>query len=665
MDCADGTRLDNAAAIRISSVPAEEALRESEAKYRALVETTGTGYVFLDELGHVTDANQEYVRLTGHQALEEILGRQVTEWTAPYDRARNAAEVALCFARGSVRNLEIDYIDFEGRITPIEINATVYSTPAGPRIVTLCKGIAERRKAERALRESEARLRAIFERASVGMFDSAPGGNFRHANPAFVRFIGYTEEELRAFSFRRITHPDDLPSCVAGIQECLDGLRTHVEMEKRYVRRDGRTVWGHVSVALVRDESSAPMTFIGVVQDITERKHAEDERRRLEAEVQHAQKLEGLGRLAGGIAHDMNNVLAAIEGMASMLELKYGHDAALRTNLGTIMNASMRGRDLVKSLTEFGRKGIEEPRPLDLNHIVRREIELLRHTTFKKIDLTTTLEEPLPRIQGDSSSLGNILMNLSVNAFDAMPDGGTLRFETRSLPNGLVELRVTDTGSGMTPEVLARAAEPFFTTKPLGKGTGLGLSSVYGAMKAHGGTMELRSEERGGTVVSLRFPALGGPETTVDGGSVGGPRSSPGSLRILLVDDDELIRASFPPLVEILGHEVASTAADGDEALRLIDGGLEVDVVVLDQNMPGLSGVEVLDRLRARRPRLPVVLSTGYLDETVAARVKNRPHVWLLMKPYSIDEVGRALDDAMKESGSRASASARGALVSR
>lgn len=737
-----------------------EPLSASERKYRNLVEATGTGYVILDLEGRVLDANAEYVRLTGRANLQELLGRRVTEWTAAYDLQRNAEEIRKCLERGSVKNLEIDYVDPSGAFVPIEVNATVLDAPTGRQILTLCKDISGRRKLEQSLREmetiftlllehspvyiffkdtelrpiylsrnfegmlgrpldqilgktmdelfppelakamieddrriiqenalvkvdeelggryfttvkfpvlqpgkppllagftlditerkqaekelqeSEARFRAIFEQMNLGMVLAGIDGRFIQANPAFQRFLGYTEPELQGMTFREVTHPACLEKDLINIQACLRGELPHYSAEKRYLQKGGQEVWGKVHVKLVRDERGEPRNLIALVEDLSEWKHSEEERRRLEAEIQHAQKLESLGSLAGGVAHDMNNVLQAIQGMASVLKVKFAQDPAIASGLELILNASSRGRDLVRDLTDFARKGLQESQLLDLNELVRTEVGLLQHTTLQRVDLLMELEEPLPRIFGDPSAVSNALMNLCVNALDAMPEKGRLLFRTRRVEGGKVELAVEDSGQGMTPDVLARAAEPFFTTKPVGKGTGLGLSGVYGTMKAHGGTMDLRSEVGQGTKVLLQFPIAEEPLPPPMPVAINAPPPrSEMPMKILLIDDDDLIRDSFPDLMEILGHQVVATAANGSEGLRRIEEGLEVDVVVLDHNMPGLSGIETLTRLQALRPGLPIVFCTGHLDEAVRDQLKGRAKVWILMKPYSIKDV--------------------------
>ncbi|HJV89289.1 MAG TPA: ATP-binding protein [Holophagaceae bacterium] len=369
---------------------------------------------------------------------------------------------------------------------------------------------------------------------------------------------------------------------------------------------------------------------------MTELHRADELRQRLQTELHQTQKLESLGSLAGGVAHDMNNVLGAIQAVTQTLKALHEADPQLTSALDTIERASTRGRDLVQSLTNFARKDLRGAERLDLNALVREESELLKRTTLKRVTLDLDLQEPLPAVMGERSTLGSALMNLCVNAVDAMPGGGTLTLRTRSLPQGQVELSVRDTGLGMPREVLARAMEPFFTTKPVGKGTGLGLALVYATASAHGGSLILQSEPGQGTLAQLRLPATHeDPKAKVAPDSAGGPGDA---LNVLLVDDEELIRTSVPGLLEVLGHRVI-TAGGGAEALDLLAGGLQPDLVILDQNMPGMTGMETLKRLRVQHPKLPVLLATGFLETEAAELLRQDGHAACLAKPFGLSDL--------------------------
>jgi CheY-like chemotaxis protein len=311
--------------------------------------------------------------------------------------------------------------------------------------------------------------------------------------------------------------------------------------------------------------------------------------------------------------------------------------------LAVIEKASIRGRDLVRGLTNFARKDLREAEVLDLNALVQEEMELLSRTTLQKVNLVMELESPLRPVLGERGTLGSALMNLCVNAIDAMPDGGTLTLRTRNLADGQVELAVADSGQGMAPEIQARAMEPFFTTKPVGKGTGLGLSMAYTTAKTHGGSLGICSENGKGTVVTLRLPALAG-----DPGPGTRPSAAPGNpgpRRILLVDDDELILASVPPMIEAQGHTVI-TACGGEEGIILLAAGAPIDLVVLDLNMPGMNGAETLRRLRLLQPALPVILATGFLDPATGELLRRDRWTLCISKPYTLDQLLEKFQEA-------------------
>jgi CheY-like chemotaxis protein len=322
------------------------------------------------------------------------------------------------------------------------------------------------------------------------------------------------------------------------------------------------------------------------------------------------------------------------------LQARHEGDETIVKPLRTIEKAATRGRDLVKGLTDFARKGLEQPKVLDLNALIQAELDLLVRTSRQRFIFDVDLEEGLPAIVGEPSILGSAFMNLCVNAFDAMPKGGTLNIRTRS-EGGQVELLVADTGEGIPPELLSRVTDPFFTTKPAGRGTGLGLAMVYGAMKAHGGFLDIKSLVGKGTQITLRFPSV--TETAAGEASPSTGRIPSGErLHILLVDDDELIRSTLPQMLEQLGHRV-ETASSGLEAIRRLDAGLAADLVILDHNMPGMSGAETLPRIIQLRPEARIILATGFLDTELKLLLVGFPSVQTLQKPFSMEELRQAV----------------------
>ncbi|WLT30320.1 PAS domain S-box protein [Geothrix sp. PMB-07] len=507
-------------------------------------------------------------------------------------------------------------------------------------MVGIIQDITERKAAEQSLRK----ISVALEQSPLSIIITNPEGIIEYVNPAFTTVTGYSAEEAIGRNPRILKSGRTPQTAYRTMWATLTRGETWVG-EFENLRKGGEPLYERATIAPVRDESGALVSYIAIKEDITREKHQEAERRSLEFQLHQSQKLESLGSLAGGVAHDMNNVLGAILGLASALREKAEPFAPEVKSLDTIMTACMRGRGVVKSLLYFAKKDLQEERPIDLNDLVREMSQLLSHTTLKRVLLKLDLQEGLGLLRGDPGALSHALMNLCVNAMDAMPGGGTLCIRTAPSEDGGLRLSVRDTGEGMPPEVLAKAMEPFFTTKPLGKGTGLGLSMVYGTMKAHDGAFRLESQPGQGTEAILTFPAarVEAMAPVIEAPSAGAP-DEPERLRILLVDDDELIRESVAPLLEVLGHTVA-TAPGAEYAIRWLESGQKADLVVLDMNMPGMSGAEALPRILALRPELRVLMATGYSDQEVAPLLEAHSGVSSLRKPFSLKEIQRAIAD--------------------
>ncbi len=369
-------------------------------------------------------------------------------------------------------------------------------------------------------------------------------------------------------------------------------------------------------------------------------RRAEEERRALETRLAQVERLESLGSLAGGVAHDMNNVLGAILNTVATLR-PAPEGSHLEQALTTMTQACLRGRSVVQHLLYFAQKGIQHEVSVNLNDLVKEVVDLLKHTTLQKITFSLDLGN-LPCVQVDPAAITHALMNLCVNAVDAMPEGGTITITTRQL-NG-IDLSIQDTGLGMSSEVLARAMDPFFTTKEPGKGTGLGLPQVFGTMRAHEGQLTLESFPGQGTTATMHFPTARILEQA--GQCFEAPLEEAEiladlSLKVLLVDDDPLIRDSLIELLELLGHR-PTAAAGGQEALNLLGAGYEPEVIILDMNMPGMNGAQTLAKIQEIQPSQPVLVTTGYTESDLGDLVKHGK-VMSLSKPFTAKELRTAL----------------------
>ena len=389
--------------------------------------------------------------------------------------------------------------------------------------------------------------------------------------------------------------------------------------------------------------SNAAYQNIQQARFIEERERAQEAQTKLQAQLQQAQKMESLGTLAGGVAHDMNNVLGAILGLASANIEAQPAGSPTQRAFETIIKAADRGGKMVKGLLSFARQSPAESRELDINALLHEDVCLLERTTLANILLKTDFEADLRPIRGDASALTHAFMNLCVNAVDAMPEHGTLTLRTRNVDNDWIEVVVEDTGTGMPQEILEKAMDPFFTTKDVGKGTGLGLSTTYSTVKAHQGQMEIQSEPSKGTRVRMRFPAFESVLQADEPAAEHLAEGSPKALSVLVVDDDELIQTSMLAILEALGHS-AAIASSGEEALARLEAGSQPDVVILDLNMPGLGGAGTLPRLRALNPTVPVLLATGRVDQFASDLAEAHSFVTLLSKPFSMGELQQHLE---------------------
>ena len=615
---------------------AERSLKASEARYRSLFESMSEAFAHCRMIGaegqpdwEYLAVNPAYARVTG---LTDVVGRRMREIlpSLPTDNPGLIKRLSSVVADGIPAK-------FETFLPALNLWLSVSAyRPAPGEFVVMLDDITTRKRAEQALQDSEARFQAIFRGSPVGILLSRPeDGAILDANPAFLGLLGLRMEDILGRSTVNLglwANPAERETALRRIRE--RGRIKAMDADLRAASGElVSVIWSTELAVLDREQ-----VLVNMIQDRTEQRMAEAERRTLEAEVAHAQKLESLGALAGGVSHDMNNVLAAVMALGSMLKEQRQDDPLVSRSMDTLLHAAGRGRDLVKGLTDFARKDIPEPKPMDLAEVVRKEAALLSRTTLQKVQVDLVLAENLPQVMGDSNSISNVLMNLCVNALDAMPAGGTLTLTARVGAGCEVEVSVKDSGEGMTPEVIRRAMEPFFTTKPAGKGTGLGLALVYGVMKSHGGSVEIASERGTGTEVILRFPPMVGKERQSAKEGLPDEPVQAARLRVLLVDDDDLIRSTVPAMLEALGHE-AEALQGGLQAIQHLQSGYDPDLVILDLSMPEMDGETALERLRLLRPDLPVLLATGYQDERCARILTRFPDVDTIMKPFTLMEL--------------------------
>jgi signal transduction histidine kinase/ActR/RegA family two-component response regulator len=440
----------------------------------------------------------------------------------------------------------------------------------------------------------------------------------------------------------------------------LSGEIQAYAMEKRYIRKDGAAAWIALSVSLVHDEKGGPKYFISVIEDIEPQRRARADESELRSQLEQVLKMETVGRLAGGIAHDFNNLLTAILGYAEAMDAKLPDDADLRSSLREIRKAGERAAVLTRQLLAFSRKQVLQPRILDLNAVVTEMQKLLRRLIGEDVALATRLDPALGNVKADPGQIEQVLMNLAVNARDAMPEGGTLTLETANAvldgafaashpgarPGTYTVLSVTDTGTGMSEDVRSHAFEPFFTTKDAGKGTGLGLATAYGIVKQSDGYITVESEPGRGTTFRIYFPRAEGAAAASASGRhpVVAPR---GAETILLVEDESSVRRLARKILESQGYNVLD-AGSGEKALEIAhahDG--EIHLVATDVIMPGMNGRVLWDHVRPLRPEARVLFMSGYTDDAIARHGVLESDTAFLQKPFTSQELAAKVREVL------------------
>lgn len=622
---------------------AEEDLRRSADEIADLYNHAPCGYHSLGPDGTFLRVNDTELSWLGYRRDELVGKKRFQDLCTPECLKIFEKNFPEFKQRGWVKDLEFQLIRKDGSHLQVLLSATAIKDSGGNYLMSRSTlyDITDRVRAEEALSASRISLAEAQRIAHLGNWVLDLTRNELSWSDEIYRIFEVDPAMFGATyeAFLEMVHPEDRQLVEDAYSAHLEN-RVPYDIVHRILLPSGHLKYVNERCETAFSPEGNPLRSIGTVHDITERMRMEEERRRLELEFQRAQKLESLGTLAGGIAHDINNLLSAILGLASTYKVHPPPGSPLAGALETIETAGLRGRDLVRRLLEFARKRLEAPRILDLNHLVREQVELLRHTTLQKAEWVLELQDPCNPVKGDAASVSTAIINLCVNALDAMTRGGRITLRTRNRENGALALEVEDTGSGMPPEVLAKAMEPFYTTKAPGKGTGLGLSIVYSTMKAHGGGMEIQSRPGEGTCVRLLFPAA--PAAAEAEAEIPQPPAGPqSSMRILLVDDDELILLSVAPMLQLLGHQV-DTASSGQEALAILGKGLDPDLVILDQNMPGMSGTETLHRILATRPRQVVLMASG-AGEPEAVDLPPHAQLTFIPKPFTFTELQAAI----------------------
>ena len=758
-----------------------QAREEDSSRYSAIVNFTDAGLLVFNSSLKVVWASETFHQKFS-QSLDtgQVLGSPCNKVLCRREKICDRCPSLAPFTSGMLAHHEF-LADIGGHSRHIYASGMPITSPSGDidETIVMLQDVSDLkvlRLSQQALKSSEERFRSIFEKAAVGMATFSVDGRFLQVNPALCRFLGYKDAELTRRNVFDVTHPDDLAEYRHLLGEVAAGRRRVVEMEKRFIRKDGATAWGHTTEAWLFDANLNPTYSVALVQDVSERRQAEEARQRLataveqvaesimitdpdgvikyvnpaferitgfsraevlgrtprilksgqhdmpfyrdlwsrvrrgevwsgrfvnqrkdgtpyqeeatispvrdlngrivnfvsaardvtqevalQAQLAQSQKMEAIGTLAGGVAHDFNNILTGILGHAQLLKLEGGQNERVLAAADTIEKASHRAAELTRKLLGFARRGKHQNVPVDLQGTIQEVIGLLGPTLDKNIAIQCRFCEEKSTSLGDPGQLQQVILNLAVNARDAMPHGGSLTFSTSMTELGEEEARklgapatgpylvvsVSDTGTGIPEDVRARIFEPFFTTKERGKGTGMGLAMVYGIVKNHGGMIRVDSELGKGTTFGIYLPvaeaaaAADAPAPT--------ERAVTGAGRVLVVDDEEVVRDVATGYLRHLGYQVV-TASDGQAAVEYYAvHHAEIDLVLIDMVMPRLGGRDCFRAMREIDPAVRAVLTTGYGFNVAAQEILDEGVLGFVQKPYELAQLSEVVASALNK----------------
>ena len=571
-------------------------------------------------------------------------------------------EVIKVMQQKNIRRVVV--IDKDGKIVGLATQFDIIKGLEAKYIETLKQLIKEKDvKIENTLRDLAEKTTYIENilRSSIYMGIVATDLNFRisYYNPRAEQILGHTAEEVIGRDIRKIHFQKNIGSFrFDRVFETIPKNRSHTFTFEQDIKDSKRFI--HARASGIWDEEQKLVGFVLMLRDITEHKRAEEEKKNLEARLRQVQKMEAIGTLAGGVAHDFNNMLTGIQGNVSLMLLDLDPEHPHYKRLKSIEKQVQGGARLTSDLLGYARKGKYEVKPIDLNEIVKQTSDAFGRTK-REITIRRELAQDLSAIKADQGQIEQVLLNLYINAADAMPDGGQLILKTMNTthkhiksplyepsPGNYVLLRVTDTGSGIDKETMERIFEPFFTTKNMGKGTGLGLASVYGIIKAHGGYIDVESKKDHGTTFSIYLPESGKEvqelvvKTPVE-------KTIKGTETVLLVDDEEAILEVGKDLLEAVGYRVL-LARDGKEAIEVYRKNQdEIDIVVLDMVMPTMGGGKAYDKMKEINPKVKVLLSSGYSIDGEAAEILKRGCKSFIQKPFMINVLAKEIRDILNK----------------
>jgi PAS domain S-box-containing protein len=643
----------------VAEHPAEKELRLSEERFRTVFEAAPLGIAIADAKGYILEANDVFFRLLGYDP-KEIKKLTFMDITHPDDR-EETRKLSRKARDGRINSYQTEkrYLKKNGDTLWGIVRATAIKDNDGHMEywLGLIEDITEHKAAKEALKQSGRRYRNILESIEEGYFEVDLNGNFTFFNDQVSEIIGYPRRELIGMNNRQYTTPATAQKMFRLFNRVFKTGEPAKIANYEIIRKDGTKKILEVSASLMRNSDNEPSGFRGILRDVTDRIQAEKDKKRLESQVQHAQKMEAVGTLAGGIAHDFNNLLMGFQGNISLMLMDLDEEHPHSEFLHNMERYVKRGSDLTRQILGFARGGKYQVKTINLNDLIHKSANMFSRTK-KEITIHKKFQEDLWSVEVDQGQIEQVLLNLFVNAWQAMPGGGNLFLETENVtleendydkpyaisPGRYVRISVSDTGTGMDKATQERIFEPFFTTKGVGRGTGLGLASTYGIIKNHNGIINVYSEKGHGTTFRIYLP---GSKKQVIKEKAILEALEVGTEMILLVDDEEMVADIGKDMLEKLGYKIL-VAPGGTEAIKIFSANRDqVKLVILDMIMPDMSGGETFNRLKAIKPDAKILLSSGYSLNGRASKIMQQGCNGFIQKPFNLKQISRKIREIL------------------
>ncbi len=648
--------------VLIKMADSETALTESKEKYRSILDNIEDGYYEVDLRGSFTFFNGSLSRLLGYSPAA-MAGMNYRE----YMSSENAQKVYQTFNQvyetgEPAKGFDWEIFKVDGTRGHLDASVTLMKNTIGKPIGFrgIVRDMTQRKQSERALRESEARYRQLLNHAPSGIYEiDLTNGKFISVNDVMCEYTGYTRHELLTMNAFDILTEESQKKSLERFDRIQKGEKVPLSIEYKIKTKHGHELWAMLNSKFLEDEKGRPTKVLVVAHDISEQKQAQEEKKNLEYQLQQAQKMEAIGTLAGGIAHDFNNILSVIIGYTELILMNAQVDSEVRQNLKEIFSASKHARDMVKQILAFSRQNKQERKPIQVAHIVKEALKMLRASLPATISIQQKIEKNTGIIEADPTQIHQVLMNLCTNAAHAIDEkDGELEIRLANVdlernaaakipdlyPGPFLKLSVRDTGDGIAPEALPQIFNPYFTTKEKGEGTGLGLAVVQGIIKSLNGAITVDSEVGKGSTFHVYLPTI--KRELADEEEI--PKPLPmGYERILFVDDEQPLVEIGKQMLERLGYKV-DTRTSSIEALNLFKADpSRFDLVITDIVMPNMTGDRLSDKLIGIRPDIPIVLCTGYSEKFTHKHASEKGIEAFLMKPLVMQDLASTVRQAL------------------